>query len=146
MAVRAYTGRQFYQCVDSAAQLQAWREDAAIQAFLRSELTTLNLDSSTPELRQLYLPRELEQAWCDHNLAALLHSMPQINSLNLSTAVVENADNNPYALLSRSRTGRFDGSSVFQNSQPVRPRCSPISTAFCRHTQIVGSFGRRWRP
>jgi len=135
----------------SVAQLQAWREDTAIQAFLRSEeLTTLNLHSSSTKLRQRYDAKDKSvQAWHEENLAALLHSMPQITSLNLSTAVVENAENNPYALLSGSRTGRFDGSSVFQNSEPITLLCKSFcSLPGLRTLSVRGFFGdaRSGRP
>ena len=101
----------------STVQLEAWREDAAIQAFLRSEeLCTLNLDFSTLKLgrRKAYSCEGKDKhAWRDHSLAALLGSMPQITSLNLKdsrrrkpyfpTSQLQNPD--PIALLCRSICG-----------------------------------------
>jgi len=120
-------------------QLEAWREDEAILAFLRSEeLSELNLDSSTLKFGQHYHDEgQRAQAWRDHNLAALLDSMTQITLLNLSN--IKSKDRNPYSMLSTS--------SGLLSSEPIALLCNSICGLLGLRTLCIrGFFGDRRRP
>jgi len=138
VAAEANTSRQVYQV--TPGQLEAWRESAAIQAFLRSEeLTTLNLDYSTLSLGQECHGGQSVQEWHNYDLAALLYSMPQITSLNPSSAVVKSRGENPYAWLSSSTT---------RSPVPITLLCQGICSLTRLRTLCVPGFFRdaRERP